>query len=154
MSEPTYGGAAAAPAYAPQGVPVELPMRFVGLLIDMAPTLLLGLVAWFPILGQMVAGLLGGVWWLLRDMKGASLGKHLLKERVVMKDGSEAQQGALIKRNITVAAPSFMLVIPLLGLILCPIVALGCLGLEIYTIATKGERFGDQLAGTKVIKIG
>lgn len=150
-----YGGAAAAPAYdTSTGVPVELPMRFVGALIDAAPTLLLSVIGWVPIVGQIIAGIVAGGWWLLRDIKGASLGKTLLKERVVMKDGSEAPQNALIKRNITMAAPSLCLIIPILGLFLCPVVALVCLGLEIFFLATKGERFGDQIAGTKVIKVG
>ena len=154
MSDPMYSGAGAAPAMSPNvGMPVELPMRFVGVLIDWIPTLLLGLVIWVPFVGPVLGGLVGAAYWLLRDIKGASPGKLVLKERVVMKDGLAADQKALIMRNITIAAPSLCLAIPVAGYILGPVVALAALITEIVFLATKGERLGDQIAGTKVIKV-
>lgn len=150
MYSPEGGGAYPSPIY---GQPVELPMRFVGMLIDWVPTLVVLPLGVIPIVGPIIAGLIIGIWYLLRDIKGASLGKMLLKERVVMKDGSVPDQAALIKRNITVAAPALCMAIPLAGYILGPLVAVAALILEVVMLATKGERFGDQIAGTKVIKL-
>ena len=124
------------------------------MLIDWLPTLILIPLAIIPIVGPMIVGVAIGAWYLMRDIKGASLGKHFLKERVVMKDNSLPDQTALLKRNITIAAPALCTAIPIAGYILGPLVGIAMLILEVVMLATKGERFGDQLAGTKVIKVG
>lgn len=157
----TGGGTAAAPApaYASMpmvatAAPVELPTRLLGVVIDWLPTLLIGVIAWIPVVGQLVGGLLLTAYWLLRDIKGASLGKQVLKLRVVMKDGSAPTSQALILRNITIAAQGIALMVPLLGLLLGAVVGFVMLVVEIVFLATRGERLGDSLAGTKVVRVG
>jgi uncharacterized RDD family membrane protein YckC len=106
-----------------------------------------------PILGPIIAGFLLLPYWLFRDITGRSIGKMLLGLKVVNKDGSPASIGARILRNLPIAIGPGLLIIPLLGYVLAPIVALLLICTEIVMLLTQGNRLGDRLAGTTVTRL-
>jgi uncharacterized RDD family membrane protein YckC len=134
--------------------PADVGVRILGYLIDVVPIVIVSIVLSFiPILGPMLAGLLGIAYWLLRDIVGASLGKKLLGTCVFLKDGSEAPKGKLVLRNVTLALPYAAMLIPLLGYVLGPLVSVIVGIVELVMLITKKERLGDMLANTAVFKI-
>jgi uncharacterized RDD family membrane protein YckC len=106
-------------------------LRAMGFIID---ALLLGLLAILALalfgqggplellVGQFIAGVLMGSYWLLRDVTGASLGKKVAGTRVVLANGDEAPTKALILRNVRLCVGPFLMVIPILGFVLFPAV--------------------------------
>ena len=81
-----------------QGAKADLGNRAVAAVIDAVIGIGLG---WLPAVG----GLLAGAYWLLRDglefefMKYRSVGKHLMKLRLVKPDGSPVDIVTSVKRN-------------------------------------------------------
>lgn len=126
--------------------------RVMSYLIDLLPAMLLGLVGVIPIVGFVIAGMILGPYWLLRDSLGGSLGKVLLGLRVVSPDGSPSNAGARVVRNIPLALGPALFAIPLLGLVLAPPVILVALVVETISLLAHGERLGDRLAGTVVVR--
>jgi uncharacterized RDD family membrane protein YckC len=109
-------------------------------------------------IGAVVGGLAGGAYMLLRDgldfdfMKGRSLGKKIIKLRPERLDGGPMDLETSIKRNWTLCL-GYLGAVPVVGWIL----GLASLGLgiyEIYKVLTdpQGRRWGDELAGTKVVE--
>ncbi len=160
---------APAPITVPGRVPADLATRAIGVLIDAVPIIVLSIVISiiekivFSIipLGLVVIGLLMTVImplivaasWLLRGYTGASPGKMVLKTKVVSKDGSESTLKQRLMRNVTLAGPTAIVAIPVLGWVLGPLVGLVVGVAEIFWIVTKGERIGDQIANTAVVKL-
>ncbi len=134
------------------GAAANVGVRFAGYLIDVIPAMLLGLVAIIPLIGIMVAGCLLAPYWLLRDIVGASLGKLALGLRVVQKDGQPASTKALILRNAPLALGPILMTIPLLGYLLGPPIAGIMILVEGISLMAQGERIGDRLAGTAVVR--
>lgn len=132
--------------------PADKGIRVVGYLIDVLPAILIGLLGLIPVVGGVLAGLFLTPYWLLRDIGGASLGKVVLGMAVMQKDGGPARPGARIVRNIPLAIGPLLLIIPLLGYILAPPVSFIVLIIEAIMLLTQGERLGDKLAGTVVVK--
>jgi uncharacterized RDD family membrane protein YckC len=127
-------------------------IRAAGYLIDLIPACILALFGMIPLLGPIIAGLLLLPYWLMRDITGRSLAKMLLGLVVVNKDGSPAPIGARILRNLPLAIGPGLLIIPLLGYVLAPVVAFLLVCTEIVMLLTQGNRLGDRLAGTTVAK--
>lgn len=127
-------------------------IRVVGYLIDVVPAIFLGLFGFIPIAGAIIAGLLLTPYWLLRDIGGASLGKMILKLRVVRNDGQPAGVGARVLRNVPLAIGPAFLIIPLLGYVLAPPIAGVIILVEGIMLLTQGDRVGDRISGTTVIK--
>ena len=127
-------------------------LRIAGYLIDLLPALFVGLVGLIPIVGIILAGLVLAPYWLLRDVGGASLGKLVLGMRVTRKDGSPATIGARILRNLPLAVGPALLTIPFAGYVLGPSVATVTLLVEMLLLHVQGDRLGDRLAGTTVMK--
>ena len=127
-------------------------IRVAGYFIDVLPTLLVIFVAWIPIMGLIFAGLILVPYWLLRDITGASLGKLLLGLKVVGRDGRPASTGARILRNLPIAVGPMCMLIPVLGYILTGPVAGIMVLTEAVMLLTQGERLGDRLAGTTVVR--
>jgi uncharacterized RDD family membrane protein YckC len=128
-------------------------MRIGGYLIDVIPTVLMGLVlGWIPIIGAVILGFVLLAYWLLRDITGASLGKLVLGLVVVKKDGTPSGTKERILRNLPLAIGPAMLIIPLAGYVIAPSVAGIIVLTEIVLLLAKQERLGDMLAGTTVIK--
>lgn len=133
-------------AYADKG------LRAAGYLIDVLPAIVFGLFGMIPWIGSIIAGLLLTPYWLLRDVTGASLGKLILRTSVVRKDGQPSAVGARILRNLPLAIGPAFLIIPLLGYVLGPAIAFIAFLIETILVLSNGERLGDRIAGTTVIK--
>jgi uncharacterized RDD family membrane protein YckC len=127
-------------------------IRIGAYVIDAIPAFFMWLLIVIPFIGPFLAGLLLTPYWLLRDVMGGSLGKVLLGLRVVAKDGQPATKGALVGRNLPLVIGPAMLVIPFLGYVFGPGAALVCLLLEIISLLATGERLGDKMAGTVVVR--
>jgi uncharacterized RDD family membrane protein YckC len=99
-----------------------------------------------------VGGLLVIAYWFLRDIGGASPGKMLLGLRVVGKDGRPATQSALILRNLPFGGAHCLHLIPYVGIVLALLLVIPINIIESILVLVKGERMGDMLAGTMVVK--
>ena len=127
-------------------------LRVAGYLIDVLPAVLLGLVAFIPVVGLIFAGLLLIPYWLLRDVAGASLGKLLLGMKIAQKDGAPAPVGARVLRNLPLILGPVCMLIPFLGYMLAPPVALTAILVEEILLLSQGNRLGDRLAGTVILR--
>lgn len=139
----------------------DLGKRFIALIIDAVISAALGLV---PIVG----GIVGTVYIVVRDgldvdfMPNRSFGKKIMDLQPVRLDGRKVDLETSLRRNWMFgigALTSLLLYIPILGWILIPFVALISLAIgiyEIYLVMTdaEGRRWGDKMAGTKVIEVG
>lgn len=126
--------------------------RVAGYFIDLIPAVVLGLVAMIPVIGLIMAGLLLGPYWLLRDIGGASLGKLALGMRVVSQNGQPASKGARVLRNLPLIAAPLCMLIPILGYVLVLPVGAIVLLVEGIMLLSQGSRLGDKMAGTVVVK--
>jgi len=158
-SEFTSPGAAAAGAGLPYSVdnalavrPEDKTRRSIGFLIDVIPSLFLGLINLLPVLGWIVHGFLSACYWLLRDITGASLGKMVTGSLVVREDGGPASTGQKILRNLPFALPGFVGMIPIVGIFFEMILAVVILGIEVILFFATGRRLGDRLARTTVVR--
>jgi len=147
----------AVPAAAPKA---DLSKRFLAALID---GLLMGVVGMIPFIGAIVSACYEGV----RDgleidfMNKRSIGKKVMKLRPVRIDGQPMDLATSIKRNIPLLigwCGAIIFWIPILGWILGPfIIAVGAIIaiVECILVLTdaEGRRWGDKLAGTKVIEV-
>lgn len=125
----------------------------VGLIVCLIPVIVVGLI---PFVGWLIA-LLGipavaVAYHLLRDIQGASLGKHLLGMRVVSKTGGEATNGQRVLRNILFAVPVACMILPIIGHIIGAFLGFAITVTEAIMLLSTGERLGDKLANTVVIK--
>lgn len=138
----------------------ELSKRAIAALIDGGIGFVIGLV---PVIG----GLAAAAYWLLRDgleldfMDRRSIGKKVMKLRPVRLDGAAMDIEASVRRNWMFAlggVVSLLLFIPIIGWLLMIPVGLAALVLSIIEIVrvltdAEGRRWGDQMAGTKVIEV-
>jgi uncharacterized RDD family membrane protein YckC len=137
----------------------DLTKRFVAALID---GIIGGLLSY--LVGSVlpfIGGILGAAYILLKDgldiefMNKQSLGKKFMKLKPIRLDGKAMDMNTSISRNWPLAIGSIVSIIPLLGLILGPLVALvfGLIELVLVLSDSEGRRLGDKLAGTKVIEV-
>lgn len=98
-------------------------------------------------LAPAVVSIIGAAWWLLRDAKHLSIGKKVMGLEVISKSGGTATEDQLMKRNYTLAGGTLLGAIPMIG-------GLGGLInlIECILLIAKGERYGDQMAETMVVK--
>jgi len=161
---PPGPGTAPPPPPPPPGAPApsaggglekaDLVKRFVAALID---GVLSGIVGVVPIVG----GIVGAAYMLLRDgleldfMDGRSLGKKVMKLRPVRLDGAPMDMATSVKRNIPFAIGPVIMIIPVLGWILGPAIALIIGVVESVLVLTdpQGRRIGDKMAETMVIEV-
>jgi uncharacterized RDD family membrane protein YckC len=131
----------------------DLGKRAVALIIDGVIAGILGLV---PLIGMLA----GAAYMLFRDgfefsfMDHRSLGKKVMKLRPVRLDEGTVDLGTSFKRNWIFAVPLVIFVIPFLG-VLAPIISIAVAIIEIVLVVTRddGRRWGDQMAGTRVIEV-
>lgn len=137
----------------------DLVKRAVAMIID---SLIAAVVGAVPYIG----GLVGIAYMVLRDglelefMNRRSIGKQLIGLRPVRLDGQPMDIEASVRRNWMWgigAITSLLLYIPIIGWLLIPVVSLIALAIglfEIYKVVTddEGRRWGDTMAGTKVIE--
>ena len=147
MSEETatvFKQGASQPDYAK----AEVGTRLIAALIDAVLQWVVGLI---PIVG----GLIGAAYMLLRDglPDGQSLGKKVMKLRVVTLDGKKADYVASCKRNVIFAIPSIITIIPIVGWIIGGILGVVVAVVEIVGVFNdpKGQSLGDKWANTQVI---
>jgi len=143
------------PTVVPQDAAIpasQLGLRITGYLIDVVPACVLGLFGLIPIFGPIIAGLVLAPYWLLRDIAGASLGKLILGTRIITKNGLSARAGARVLRNVPLAVGPAFLIIPFLGYVLGPAISLLAVLIESILLVLRGERLGDRLAKTIVVK--
>jgi len=144
-----------APQPGVQAVPFVVASKFsriCGFAIDLALSVLAAVFLIVPGAGQIVAGLIWIVYFLFRDINGASIGKMLLGNVVISKNGRPASARQKILRNILLVLPDLVEWIPLAGLVAGPGVLIVILGVEGLTLVATGERLGDKFAGTMVVK--
>jgi uncharacterized RDD family membrane protein YckC len=100
----------------------------------------------------MFYGLIHACYWLFRDINGASPGKMVMGSFVASENGTPATQNQRIIRNIPLALPGIVGMIPLLGIFFeAGLAALIFCGEAILLLAT-GRRLGDRIAGTMVFR--
>ena len=138
----------------------DLGTRFIAAVID---SLIAAVLSAVPVIG----GLAGAAYMVVRDgldvdfMRNRSIGKKIMKLKPLHMDGRPLDVQASFRRNWMFgigALTGFLLYIPILGWLLIPFVALAGLAIgvyEIYKVMTddEGRRWGDHLAGTKVIEV-
>lgn len=158
MSDATPPTPVPPPVSPPVAGKPDLMTRFLAFFIDAVIVSVVGLV---PLIGTIV----GIAYALLRDglnfefMDGRSVGKKLMKLKVVRHDGSAMDMATSARRNWPLAVGSLaqgLLIIPVLGWVLIPFVAIAgaLLALyEAYRVYSRpdGRRWGDDLAGTMVV---
>lgn len=144
----------------PLGGKPDVTARFLAFLIDAVAVYAVGLV---PIIG----GLVGIAYVLARDglafdfMDGRSLGKKIMKLRPVRLDGEPMDLRTSVMRNLPLTLGSLaqvLLFVPVIGWILIPFVAIAGVVLVVIEVLRvvndpEGRRWGDQLAGTKVVVV-
>lgn len=149
----------APPEPAPQAPPAtggkaDLGKRFIAMLID---GILSAVVGFVPVIG----GLAGAAYMLLRDgleldfMDGRSLGKKLMKLRPARLDGQPMDIASSVKRNLPFAIGPAIMIIPIVGWIIGPVIALiiGLIEAILVLADAEGRRMGDKFAETKVIEV-
>lgn len=132
----------------------DLGKRIIAAIID---GVIAGVAGFIPIIG----GLAGAAYMLIRDglevdfMDQRSLGKKVMKLRPVRIDGQPMDLVTSVKRNIPFAIGPLIMIIPILGWIIGPIVAMIIGIIEIILVLTddEGRRMGDRFAETKVIEV-
>ncbi len=128
----------------------EIGPRIGALIIDALISIPLAFITAIPFVG-IVGGLLAIAYWLCRDLVRPSLGKKALGLEVVGMNGERPTDQQLIMRNIPLAIPSLVSMIPFLGIIAGPAIATIVFVVELVMFITQGQRFGDQLAKTQVV---
>lgn len=128
--------------------------RVIAFVIDVVPVMVLALVHLLPIIGWIFYGLMHACYWLLRDYAGASLGKTALGAYVTSEDGSPATTRQRMLRNVTLAIPGIIGMIPLIGIFFEALSALLIFGGEALLLLLTGRRLGDRIAGTTVYRKG
>lgn len=113
-----------------------------------------------------IGGLVGGAYILLRDgfdfefMQGRSVGKTVMKLRVVRQDGQPMDLTTSAMRNWTLSLGlliSVLILIPFLGWLgalalslIAPLITV--IEVALVLMDPEGRRFGDRTGGTKVIE--
>ena len=146
----------------------DLGKRIIAAIIDAIPAIVVSFVfGMIPFIGGIIGGLLAAGWWLVRDgldlefADKRSPGKKIMKLRPVRLDGQPMTLDVSIKRNLPLAfyCVGYLLwIVPVLGhLVSIPIFIVGGLVnlVEAVLVITDadGRRWGDKLAGTKVIEV-
>ncbi len=125
--------------------------RIGAFLIDLIISVPLGLIWLIPIIGTLVGGFALLVYWLLRDLIGPSIGKRLTGLAIVKPNGGPAGAGQLVLRNLPLALPYIILMIPLLGTFIGAGLDISILLIELIFVVADGRRLGDKMAGTVVV---
>lgn len=128
----------------------EIGPRIGALIIDALISIPLAFITAIPFVG-IIGGLLAVAYWLCRDLVRPSLGKKALGLEVVGMNGERPTDQQLIMRNIPLAIPSLVSMIPFLGIVAGPVLSVIVFVVELVMFISQGQRFGDQLAKTQVV---
>ncbi len=126
--------------------------RAAAYLIDLVPISVVAVlfVRWNPEWPRWAGPAMLGPYMLVRDVLGISLGKRLMRLRVISAGGGEATPLQLIVRNITIAAGLLLSQLPVMSLLHIPGLIVP---LEMIILVATGRRLGDRIAGTSVVKV-
>jgi len=135
--------------------PANLQSRLFAKFTDLIVVILLGLI-----FRGGVGALLGFFYSLVADglpverFRGQSLGKKLLKIRVVKESGDPIGLKASVIRNIPVGLVTLLMVVPFWGWILSFLVGIpfGLIELSLIARAKNRQRLGDVMAETIVLR--
>ncbi|MFW5787900.1 MAG: RDD family protein [Halanaerobiales bacterium] len=138
---------------------VDFLPRFLAALID-------GAIAWVPVFIPIIGGIISVLYLLCKDgvmyqitrddnWKNTSIGKKALKLEVVHLEGEDVDLKISAKRNIPLTIGSFIAIIPVLGWLIGPIVAVIAAMVELimYVTDKDGRRLGDRWANTMVVAV-
>lgn len=131
----------------PPRQPASRMARFGGILVDGIIFLPFVLLSEFPIVGPLVIISL----WLFRDINGRSLGKVVTGTTIISRHGGQATAMQRVIRNLPFALALLPLFLPIVGLAAF-LLQFGMTIVEIIAVLATGERIGDKLAGTMVVK--
>ena len=129
----------------------DLGARFLGYLIDVLISMPLAGLAAIPIVGIFVAPLLC-LYWLSRDsfFDGQSIGKRIVKTRVVRLNGAPITWGQSALRNLW-SLPMILFMIPFMEEFVPAVV--GIFGtLDVILVLIAQRRLGDHLAQTIIVR--
>jgi uncharacterized RDD family membrane protein YckC len=152
----TYGPNAPSQA----GMKADPVVRIGSFLLDVVAGMLLmipfALMAFIPFVG-IIVGLLfiplcAVTYHLLRDIQGQSPGKYLIGMRVISKTGGDSTNGQRVLRNLPLAVPAMFMIIPIIGHFIGGLLGFVIVTTELIMLLAAGERLGDRLANTMVIK--
>ena len=135
-------------------------MRLVSWVIDMllllvclVPVIIFGFV---PFIGLIIVWLgiplIAVTYHLMRDITGASPGKSLLGMKVMSRDGREAPNGSRVLRNVLFAIPPVFMILPIIGHVIGGLLGFALVVTELIMLLSTGERIGDRIANTVVLK--
>jgi len=131
---------------AEEHIKADLGIRFLAALIDGTLCIVLFIV---PILGWII----GTLYILFRDglLGGGSLGKKILGLKVLhLEKNQNANFLDSILRNLPLAAAYILILIPVIGWIIAPIIVIAE---SLFVLSDEmGNRFGDRLANTQVVE--
>ena len=125
--------------------------RFGAYLIDAVVAAIIEAIASVPGIGTAVTIVLA-LFWLLRDINGASPGKTVCGLVVENRAGGPSTANQRIIRNLPFAVVVLPLVIPALGIPVAYTIQLVLVTVEALLVLANGDRLGDKLAGTKVVR--
>ena len=89
-------------------------------------------------------------------MKGRSLGKHIMRLKVVqVKSRRAATYRDSLLRNSPIGIATFFGIIPIWGWLILALIGLPLMAIEVYLMATvpMGHRLGDVMSDTEVIEL-
>ena len=120
-------------------------------LLDFLFSFPLALIWMIPFIGTIVGGFLLFLYWLFRDVMRPSLGKKIVGLDVAALNYGPPSTGSLILRNLLLALPTLIAMIPLVGVV--------GFGLDLFVILVEfillistGIRLGDRMASTIVVE--
>lgn len=131
----------------------HLGSRFIGLFIDILIGIPFAIMAAVPFVGIIGAPLLC-MYFVSRDalFGGQSVGKRVMGLRVIKSDGLPFTWADSARRNL-IYFPMLFLMIPWVGHVIHSIIAAPLGLVELILILTGGQRIGDRMGNTYVVKI-
>jgi len=124
-----------------------------------------GLIAWLPFFIPIIGGVFGSLYLLFKDgimyqitkeeeWKNRSIGKKILNLEIETLNGEVIDLVVSAKRNLPLTIGNFIAIVPVIGWIIGPTVALILAVVELIVFLTNDDhrRLGDLWANTKVVK--
>jgi uncharacterized RDD family membrane protein YckC len=124
------------------------------------------LIAWIPVFIPFLGAIFGSLYLLFKDglmyqitkkdeWKNKSIGKKLMNIEIISLDEQVIDLSISAKRNLPLTIGNFIAIIPVIGWVIGPILALVLALVELIIFLTDedGRRLGDKWANTKVIKL-
>jgi len=124
------------------------------------------LIAWIPFFIPFIGAVFGSLYLLFRDgimykitkkdeWKNKSIGKKILNIEIESLEGKDIDLTISAKRNLPLTIGNFIAIIPVIGWVIGPAVALILAFVELIVFLTNenNRRLGDMWANTQVIKV-